>query len=330
MEKLPDGNIEGVVYRPSEGTAFIQGPTPEAVDQCISKVQSAYQKVISPGQLKVKTVVHSSSANVTAMSAEVANLNASFDLCVFVYLEKDHTIKLISCSARQFDHAQQALAEKVEMLSSAKERPWAGGGGGRGCYTMPLPGGRTLTLKQANLVSEVAEVIVNAANDKLKHWGGVAGALNDATQGALQRVSDVYVKAHGPVQVGDVAVTTSGGGALKCKHVYHIVGPDQLFSAKDCKKMIAISIKGILSIAEQHSVKSLALPAVSTGIFGVDKDLVAEVIIDTILTHQFTSRPPVLGDIRIVILDSPTFECFVRYFNAKHSTVRDSSSWAGT
>ena len=333
LEKLPDGDIEGVVYRPSECSAIIRGPTPEAVDQCVSRFQSVYQKTF--GQLKAKTITHDPSANTTAVSAEVAKFNATYEQCVFVYSEKDCTIKLLSNSARQFDQAQNALTDQVERLNRGKDMPpGAGWGGGRPshCYSLPLPDGRLLTLKQADLVAEDTEVIVNAANDKLKHWGGVAGALNDATQGALQRISDEYVKAHGPVQVGGVAVTRSGGGALKCRSVYHTVGPDQQCSPKDCKVMIAKSVKGILATAERYSVKSLALPAISTGVFGVDKALVAQVIIDTILTHQFTSRPPVLGDIRIVIIDSPTFECFAKYFNQRKKeclTLRDSPSWTG-
>ncbi|KAL5489655.1 hypothetical protein EMCRGX_G018773 [Ephydatia muelleri] len=325
LEKLPDGDIEGVVYKPSEHTAIIQGPTPEAVDECVTKFQSAYQKTMSPAQLRVKTVTHSPVANSTAVSAEVANLNGAFELCVFVYSEKDRAIKLVSNSARQFDHAQKTLMELVEQLNRGKELTGAGWGGGRergislGNHTLHLQDGRVLTLKQSDLVREVVDVIVNAANDKLKHWGGVAGALNNATQGALQKISDAYVKAHGRVQCGAVAMTESGGGALKCKHVYHAVGPDQQCSPKECRKMIAKCVEDILSMAERQLVKSLALPAISSGVFGVEKELVAEVIIDTIINHQFTSRPPVLGDIRIVIIDSPTFDCFAERFVARMS-----------
>ena len=68
-------------------------------------------------------------------------------------------------------------------------------------------------------------MIVNAANEQLSHGSGVAGALNKASGGGLQDVSNAYITARGLVQMGDVAVTASGGGALKCKRVYHVVGP---------------------------------------------------------------------------------------------------------
>ena len=314
LEKLPDGDIEGVVYRPSEGTAFIQGPTAEAVDQCITKVQSAYQKVISPGQFKAEDVQHSSSLDPNYVLYLVAKLNTRHNQCVFVYMEEKGLIRVISNSPRQFDIA------KKEISDCLKTKPPP-------LFAVKLCGNRVLTLKQSDLVTEKVEVIVNAANEDLSHGAGVAGALDRASGGGLQMVSKAYTDARGPVQMGGVAVTASGGGSLKCKHVYHAVGPKASdYSPNDCRRLIGQIVEQVLITAEQRGILSVALPAISSGIFGVDKDLVAEVIIDTILTHQFTSRPPVLGDIRIVINDSPTFECFAKYFNQRKKVMTTSPS----
>ena len=173
-----------------------------------------------------------------------------------------------------------------------------------------------MTLKQSDIVAEDVEVIVNAANVLLSHGPGVAGALDKASGGGLQVISNAYIVAHGPVQMGDVAVTGSGGGALKCKHVYHVVGPRaREYSPMDCRRLIEQIVKKVLVTAEKYGILSIAFPAISSGMFGVDKELVAKVIIDTIINHQFTSRPPVLVDIRIVISDILTFDCFAKYFN---------------
>ena len=93
------------------------------------------------------------------------------------------------------------------------------------------------------------------------------------------------------------------------------------YSLKDCRRLIEQIIKKALVTAEMNGILSIAFPAISSGIYGVDTGLVAEVIIDTIINHQFTSRPPVLGDIRIVIIDSPTFDCFAKYFNQRKKGV---------
>ena len=318
LEKLPDGDIEGVVYRPSEGTVFIQGPTAEAVDQCITKVKFAYQKVISPGQLKAEDVQHSSSLDPNYVLYLVAKLNTRHNQCVFVYMEEKGSVRVISNSPRQFDIAKKELSDYLHRLKSSKAKPPP-------LFAVKLCGNRVLTLKQSDLVSEEVEVIVNAANEDLSHGAGVAGALDRASGGGLQKVSKAYTDAHGPVQMGGVAVTASGGGALKCKHVYHVVGPKASdYSPNDCRRLIGQVVEQVLITAEHSGILSVALPAISSGIFGVDKDLVAEVIIDTILTHQFTSRPPVLGDIRIVINDSPIFECFAKYLNQRKKVMTTS------
>ena len=317
LEKLPDGDIEGVVYRPSEGTVFIQGPTAEAVDQCITKVQSAYQKVISPGQFKAEDVQHSSSFDPNYVLYLVAKLNTRHNQCVFVYMEEKASVRVISNSPRQFDIAQKEISDCLERLKTKPPH----------LFAVKLCGNRVLTLKQSDLVSEEVEVIVNAANEDLSHGAGVAGALDTASGGGLQKVSKAYTDAHGPVQMGGVAVTASGGGSLKCKHVYHAVGPKASdYSPNDCRRLIGQVVEQVLITAKWSGILSVALPAISSGIYGVDKDLVAEVIIDTILTHQFTSRPPVLGDIRIVINDGPIFECFAKYFNRRKKVMTTSLS----
>ena len=310
MEKLPDGDIEGVVYRPSECSAIIRGPTPEAVDQCITRFQSAYQKAISPGQLKVEEVQHRPSFDHSYMLYLVGKLNSRHNQCVFVYLEEKSSVKVISNVPRQFETAKKELSDLLGRYESSKNRP--------PLIAVRISGNRVFTLKQSDLVAEDVEVIVNAANEALSHGAGLARALDQASGGGLQCVSDAYTASIGRVQTGCVAVTASGGGALKCKYVYHVVGPmASEYSPRDCGRLIGQVVEKVLTTAEQNGITSVAIPAISSGIFGVDKSLVAQVIIDTILTHQFSSRPPVLGDIRIVINDSSTFECFAKYFNQK-------------
>ena len=314
LEKLPDGDIEGVVYKPSECTAIIQGPTPEAVDERVTKFQSAYQKAISPAQFKAEDIQHAPSLDSNLVLYLVTKLNSRHNQCSFIYMEEKHLVRLVSSSLRHFDPAKKELKECLDRAKSSKHKPIL--------FAVKICGHRVLTLKKSDLVDEDVEVIVNAANKDLDHAGGVARALDRASGGGLQKVSKAYIAACGPVQIEDVAVTASGGGALKCKRVYHVVGPKaEDYSPKDCRRLIEQIIKKALVTAEKNGVPSIALPAISSGIFGVDTGLVAEVIIDTIMSHQFTSRPPVLGDIRIAIIDRSTFDCFAKHFNQRKKGV---------
>ena len=78
-----------------------------------------------------------------------------------------------------------------------------------------------------------------------------------------------------------------------------------------------VAIRNTLKAAEKYNISSIAIPALSIGIFGVSKDLVARSITDAILGFNFSKPFPVLSDIRIVIIDEPTHSCFASYFKQK-------------
>ena len=84
-------------------------------------------------------------------------------------------------------------------------------------------GDKKIQVAVCDLTQEDVDAIVNAANENLKHGGGVALAIVRAGGYEIQRESDEYVKKHGPVKTGDAAVTSAG--KLKAKYVIHAVGP---------------------------------------------------------------------------------------------------------
>ena len=177
-----------------------------------------------------------------------------------------------------------------------------------------LPNRRKLTLKRGDIVREEADILVNAANRRLDHDGGVAGALNATSEWRLQKYSNKYMKKRDGEEIpaGEVAVT-HGGGNLKCQHVIHAVGPDiYSYSQAECERLVKVAISNTLKVAEQLNATSIALPAISCGLFGVSKNLVARSIIGAIRSFNYTKPPPVLSDIRIVLLDESTHTCFVQ------------------
>jgi deltex-like protein len=114
--------------------------------------------------------------------------------------------------------------------------------------------------------------------------------------------------------VGEVVVT-NGGGKLGCSYVIHAVGPDgSKYLPAECGLLVSQAIHNTLITAEKYNAASIALPAISCGIYGVSSDLVAHSIINTIKGFNYTKPAPSLSDIRIVILDEPTHSCFLRHF----------------
>ncbi|XP_036450536.1 protein mono-ADP-ribosyltransferase PARP14-like [Colossoma macropomum] len=140
-----------------------------------------------------------------------------------------------------------------------------------------FPGGVIITVRKADICQFKVDAVVNAANEDLKHIGGVALALLKAAGPSLQEWSDTYVVAHGRVPPGK-AVTT-GAGRLPCKCVVHAVGPHYTHSDKlIAVKQLRQAVRESLNQAESNKCSSIAVPAISSGIFGFPLELCTETI----------------------------------------------------
>jgi O-acetyl-ADP-ribose deacetylase (regulator of RNase III) len=170
-----------------------------------------------------------------------------------------------------------------------------------------LPGGQTLRLARGDLTQEPTDAIVNAANSQLSHGGGVAGAIVRAGGRQIQDESNAWVHQHGPVRHDCPAITSAGN--LPSRYVIHAVGP--VWGEGDEPAKLAAAVTGALELAEQRGLLSLALPAISTGIFGFPKDLAAKVILRAIADFAEAHPQSGLQDIRLVLFDpagAQTFE----------------------
>ena len=315
LEKNSEEEMLGVSYYTKAGRVQIEGQSKSELEDRISRFQSAYQSILTPRRLKAEPVPVPPALDDAQVTLMVASFNSKYTQCVFVYHEgPPRMIKVVSVSSRQFDQAKKLLMEALSCSPTSAPASFPT------LEVISFANGRRLTLKKANIVHENVDVIVNAANERLQHWGGVAGALNKASHGVLQRYSDSYVQQKGLTPVGCVAVT-HGGDGLKCKLVIHAVGPDSTYSPPECKRLIAQAINESLTKAEKRNFTSMAIPAISSGIFGVSKDLVASCVIDTIISHKFSKAVPVLSDIRIVIIDEATYSCFAWHFNQRKAQL---------
>ena len=143
------------------------------------------------------------------------------------------------------------------------------------------------------------EAIVNAANERLAHGGGLAGAIVRRGGHEIQGQSSLWVREHGPVPTGSAALT--GAGKLPARHVIHAVGP--VWGSGDEESKLASAVHTALDLAVQHHVRSISLPAISSGIFGFPKSLCAQVIL-TAVQRFVAERPDAsVGEINIVLLD---------------------------
>jgi len=130
---------------------------------------------------------------------------------------------------------------------------------------------RRLFLMQGDITLADCEAIVNAANNYLKHGGGVAGAIVRRGGAVIQEESD----AMGYVQTGQAVITD--GGNLKARYVIHAVGPRQGEGNEDQKLQAAT--RSVLRIVGERKIKSVAFPAISTGIFGYSVEKCARIML---------------------------------------------------
>ncbi len=122
------------------------------------------------------------------------------------------------------------------------------------------------------------DAIVNAANNQLVHGGGVAGVISRNGGPVIQEESNLWIKTRGAVETGQVAITSAGD--LPARYVIHAVGPRQ-GEGKEKKKLQSATLNS-LKMAESRFFKSIAFPAISTGIFGYPMDKCAKVMLSSV------------------------------------------------
>lgn len=170
-----------------------------------------------------------------------------------------------------------------------------------------LSGGRLLQLVQGDITTEQVDAIVNAANERLQHGGGVAWAIVRAGGEVIQQESDQWVEEHGTVAHGKPAWTHAG--LLPARFVIHAVGP--IWGDGNEDSSLAAAVRGSLRTADELGLHSIAFPSISTGIFGFPKRRAASVFFKA-LRHYFDHTPGSdLKTIRIILFDQPTLEAFL-------------------
>ena len=175
-----------------------------------------------------------------------------------------------------------------------------------------LSTGQTLQIVQGDITTETVDAIVNAANEHLQHGGGVAWAISKKGGPAIQKESDAWIRQHGPVPHARPAWTS--GGLLPAKYVIHAVGP--VWGDSDEDRKLSEAVTGSLRLADELKCASIALPAISTGIFGFPKDRAANIIFSSIEKY-FESTTSNLKVVKLTLFDQATVEVFVKSWQGK-------------
>jgi len=153
------------------------------------------------------------------------------------------------------------------------------------------------------------DAVVNAANNRLWMGGGVAGALKRV--GGKEIEAEAVTK--GPIPIGEAVVT--GAGKLKARYIIHaaVMGQDLETNAEKVRQ----ATKNSLLRADELGIKSLAFPALGTGVGGFPRDECARIMIGEV--RQFSAKKTGLDRVVFALYDEPAYQVFKQELNAQLS-----------
>ncbi|XP_075037346.1 protein mono-ADP-ribosyltransferase PARP9 isoform X2 [Mixophyes fleayi] len=159
-----------------------------------------------------------------------------------------------------------------------------------------------------DLTRQDTDVVVNAANDRLDHIGGLALALVTVGGPKIAQESKDYISRYGKLKAGDIAVTSAGN--LPCKKIVHAVGPMWLSDTPaTCQSELQQVVREVLDYVMKHKdIRSVAIPAVSSGIFGFPLDFCADIIVNIVRSFIYNASCDHLKEIRFVNHDDKTVQ----------------------
>lgn len=162
--------------------------------------------------------------------------------------------------------------------------------------------GTVLEIMEGDISDLEIEALVNPANESLKLGTGVAGAIKKRGGPSIQEECDRI----GGTPVGTAVMT--GAGKLKAKRVIHAVGPRMGDGDEDRK--LASAVRAALALADRNGLRSIALPAISTGNFGFPIDRAARIMLTEI--HRYLQGGTKLERVVVCLWGDEAFATFRR------------------
>ena len=167
-------------------------------------------------------------------------------------------------------------------------------------------GRTTIALKRGDITHEPVDAIVNAANSGLLGGGGVDGAIHRAGGQAILEECRAIRARQGGCPTGEAVIT--GAGRLPARYVVHAVGPVWQGGESGEPDLLASAYRNSLALAAAHGARTIAFPAISTGIYGYPIEGAAPIALglarDWALDHgDFT-------EIRFVLFSDETFAAY--------------------
>lgn len=180
------------------------------------------------------------------------------------------------------------------------------------CYTLIekwVAGGNMkpkIDIVRGDITTFVVDVIVNAANPSLMGGGGVDDAIHRAAGPQLLDACKKVRQQQGECAPGHAVITIAGD--LPAKAVIHTVGPVWHGGEKDEARTLEDAYRNCLRLAADNGYKTMAFPAISTGVYGYPKAAAAAIAVDTV--YRYLSLKPMPEEVTFVCFDEETAQLY--------------------
>ncbi len=161
-----------------------------------------------------------------------------------------------------------------------------------------------IVLVRGDITVQDVDAIVNAANTSLRAGGGVDGAITRAAgpEALADRERVIRERGKPPLPTGDAVATI--GGALRARWIIHTAGPIYSGSPDDPRLLASCHTRS-LQVADELGARTIAFPAISTGVYGYPLDEAAPVAIEAV-----RSAATAVEEVRFVLFDDGTWRAF--------------------
>lgn len=161
---------------------------------------------------------------------------------------------------------------------------------------------KRIVVKVGDITREAVDAIVNAANSSLMGGGGVDGAIHRAGgPDILEACKRIRRTTHPQgLPAGEAVITP--GGLLRARYVIHTVGPIYGRHGGEEPELLAACYENSIALAAEHDVRTIAFPAISTGIYGYPKDEAAQVALDAVT--RALERHTIIEEVRMVFFSA--------------------------
>ncbi len=167
-----------------------------------------------------------------------------------------------------------------------------------------MPFASRVQVIQGDITKIKADAIVNAANSSLRGGGGVDGAIHRAGGPAILEACKKIAAAQGGCRPGQAVITTAGN--LPATFVIHTVGPVWHGGKSGEAEKLAACYKASLQLAVENDCKTIAFPAISTGVYGYPKREAAAVAVASVM--GFLKSSGTISHVFFVCFDAESFE----------------------